>query len=256
MNALLIRIGNFFFRHRNRVFPLLMAAGVLLLRPRFPAGSYFWNSVLDVAGLAICLAGQALRAATIGYDYIKRGGRGRQIWAGRLVQGGMFAHSRNPLYLGNILIFCGLVVVFSAPLAYAIGIPAVLFIYVCLILAEESFLRGKFGAEYDAYAARVNWLWPDLRGFSDSVKDMTFRWKRVLHKEYGTTFGWVFAAIGLRAWSLYWVQREAARAEITATLLLLIPAILAYAWIRRLKKSGRLEENDAATEDGISPPKD
>jgi protein-S-isoprenylcysteine O-methyltransferase Ste14 len=249
MTSLLVHIGNFFFRYRNRIFPVVMAAGVLLLRPRFPAGSYFWNNVLDVLGLAICVGGQALRVATIGYDYIKRGGKGWQIWAGRLVQGGMFAHSRNPLYLGNVLIFSGLVIVFGSPIACAVGIPTVFFIYICIILAEEGFLRGKFGAEYDVYAARVNRLWPDLRGFSASVKDMTFRWKRVLNKEYGTTFGWVVAAIVLRAWSLYWVQRKAARTEIMATLLLLIPAILAYAWIRRLKKSGQLDEDDFATVD-------
>lgn len=249
MKSLLVRIGNFFFHHRNRVFPLLMAASVLFLRPEFPRNSYFWNNILDLVGLAICLAGQALRVVTIGYDYIKRGGKQQQIWAGRLVQGGMFAHSRNPLYLGNILIFCGLVVIFSAPLAYAIGIPAVFFIYACIILAEENFLRGKFGADYDAYAARVNRLWPNLSGFTASVKDMDFRWRRVLNKEYGTTFGWVLACIGLRAWSLHWVQGQAAHTEVVFTLLLLIPAAAAYLRIRQLKKSHRLEEDDPATAD-------
>lgn len=249
MNSLLVRIGNYFFRYRNRVFPVLMLAGVLLLRPVFPGGSYFWNNVLDLLGLAICLIGQSLRVATIGYDYIRRGGRQQQIWAGRLVQGGMFAHSRNPLYLGNILIFCGLVVMFGAPLACLVGIPAVVFIYVCIVLAEEEFLRAKFVAEFDAYAARVNRWWPDLRGFSASVKDMNFSWRRVLSKEYGTTFGWIYAAIGLRAWSLYWAQGQAARKEIVITLLLLVPAVLAYSCIRYLKKSKRLEEDNPATID-------
>lgn len=249
MNKLLLRIGNFFFHYRNQVFPLLMALSVLLFRPRFPAGSYFWNNVLDCAGLVISLIGQSLRAATVGYDYIRRGGKGQQIWASRLVQGGMFAHSRNPLYLGNILIFCGLVMIFNAPFAYIIGIPAICFIYACIILAEENFLRGKFGAEYDAYEARVNRMLPDFRGFSVSVKEMNFRWKRVFNKEYGTLFGLVLAAIGLRSWSLYWVMREAARKEIIVTLLMLIPTILVYACIRVLKKTGRLDEDDYSTVD-------
>ena len=82
-----------------------MVLSVLLFRPRFPSGSYFWNNVLEWAGLVISLIGQSLRDATVGYDYIRRGGKGQQIWASRLVQGGMFAHCRNPLCLGNILIF-------------------------------------------------------------------------------------------------------------------------------------------------------
>lgn len=250
MSSPLVRAGIFFFRYRNGLFPLLMAAGVLCFRPGFPAGSYFWNNALDLLGLALCLVGQALRMATVGYDYIKRGGKHKQIWAGRLVQGGMFAHSRNPLYLGNILIFSGLVLMFGAPAACWIGIPAIIFIYACIVLAEEAFLRSKFGAEYENYAARVHRWWPDLRGFSASVEGMDFRWKRILRKEFGTLFGCIFAAIGLRAWSLYWVEGDQARTEIIATALLLIPALAAYLWVRLLKKSKRLEEDDPATIDG------
>ena len=44
---------------------------------------------------------------TIGYEYIVRGGRQGKVYAEDLVQGGVFAHSRNPLYLGNLLIIVG-----------------------------------------------------------------------------------------------------------------------------------------------------
>lgn len=249
MRAFLIACGNFFFHHRNRVFPLLMAAGVLLIRPGFPRGSYALDLALDIAGVLVCLAGQALRVMAIGYDYIKRGGKKQQIWAGKLVQGGLFAHSRNPLYLGNILIFCGIVMIFSAPAAFAVGIPAVLLIYACIILAEEQFLRGKFGPAYDDYAAKVNRLWPDWTGFSNSISGMVFRWKRVLNKEYGTTFGWIVAAIGLRCWTLYARPDETHRTEIAALALLLLPVAGLYAWVRWLKKSKRLEDDDLSTVD-------
>lgn len=249
MNHLLIAWGNFFFHHRNRVFPLLMLLGVALVRPGFPAGRYDVDVALDAAGVLVCLFGQTLRVLAIGYEYIKRGGKQQQIWAGRLIQGGLFAHSRNPLYLGNILIFCGIVIIFGAPLAFLIGIPAVLFIYASIIAAEENFLRGKFGAAFDNYSARVNRLWPSWRGFSTSTQGMTFRWKRVLNKEYGTTFGWVVAAIGLRAWTLFLASRELHQTEIHLLLLLLIPVAALYAWVRRLKKSGRLSEDDLATVD-------
>lgn len=249
MKSLMIKLGNFFFHHRNRVFPLMMVAAVLLIRPRFPANNHRMDIYLDLIGLLICAAGQTLRVLAVGYEYIKRGGARKQIYAGRLIQGGMFAHSRNPLYLGNILIFCGITVVFSAPLAYAVGIPLVLFIYACIILAEEEFLRNKFGAEFDEYSARVNRLWPNWTGFSESIEDMTFQWKRVISKEFGTAFGWIIAAIALRILTLYLTSPDLYRSEIYALLLSLIPVGLLYLWVRWMKKSKNLADEDPSTMD-------
>lgn len=249
MNRILVTLGNFFFRHRNRVFPLLMLAGVLTIRPGWPAGGYGMDLLMDVAGLALCLAGEGLRVLTIGYDYIKRGGKQQQVWAGRLVQGGVFAHCRNPLYAGNILIFIGVVLVFSAPLGLAVGVPLVLFIYACIIAAEEEFLRRKFGQAFEDYAARVNRILPDPRGFGRSIEGMQFRWRRVLNKEYGTFYAWVVVIIGLRAWTLRSFSHDAHRTEVLLLLLMFIPAALLYGFIRWLKKTGRLTEVDPATVD-------
>lgn len=249
MSGALVGIGTFLFRYRNGVFPALMAVAVLCLRPQFPAGNYRADLLLDLAGLAVCLAGQSLRALAVGYVYIKRGGKQQRIWAGRLIQDGLFAHTRNPLYLGNLLIFGGLALIFSTPLSFAAGVPAVLFIYTCIIRAEEQYLRSKFGAEYDEYTARVNRWWPDWRAFPQSVRGMVFRWKRVLSKEYGTLFGWMVAALGLRAWTLHRTSATGYRQQVAILLGLLAPLSVAYLTIRTLKKSGRLPEEDPATVD-------
>ena len=247
MTKTLVRIGNFFFHHRNRIFPVFMIGGVLTFRPSFPRDSYAVDAWLDLAGLAVCLAGQALRMTTIGFDYIRRGGKNQQIWADKLVQGGMFAHSRNPLYLGNILMFVGIVMILHSPVAYLVGIPLVLFTYTCIIFAEEEFLGGKFGAAYAEYCGRVNRLWPDLRGFKESIKDMEFNWRRVVLKEYGTTFAWIVAAVAIRTWCLYREQRDVALPEIYILLGVLVPVIAAYALVRFLKISRRLQDTPRET---------
>ena len=59
---------------------------------------------MDVPGIAIAACGQLLRAAVIGLEYLKRGGVNKQPHVDRLVTGGMFAHGRNPLRVGNVLI--------------------------------------------------------------------------------------------------------------------------------------------------------
>ena len=65
-----IALGNFLFRVRNGLFPLLVP---LVLLPGRPLAAEPLRAVL--AGLLIAAAGQLVRVATIGLRYIIRGGR-------------------------------------------------------------------------------------------------------------------------------------------------------------------------------------
>ena len=56
----------------------------------------------------------------IGLVYITRGGQNRQVWANSLVDTGMFAHCRNPLYLANLLLILGLAIVHNGWAMYLI----------------------------------------------------------------------------------------------------------------------------------------
>jgi len=75
---------------------------------------------------------------------------------------GPYAYTRNPLYLGSMLIAFGFALAARSP-AIAI-LLAVLFavIYIPVIRSEEEFLRAKFSG-YAAYAAQVPRLIPRLR---------------------------------------------------------------------------------------------
>ena len=77
----------------------------------------------------------------------------------RIVTTGVFAISRNPLYLGGFCVLSGVALAFSLvwPL---LTVPFTLMAcnYV-LIAREERFLAVRFGAEYRAYAASVRrWI--------------------------------------------------------------------------------------------------
>ncbi len=247
-NASLIAAGNFFFRYRNMLFPVFVLVTVLFCTPRFAFGDRTLDLWVDVAGAAIALTGQGLRMLTIGFEYIVRGGRQGKVYAEDLVQGGVFAHSRNPLYLGNLLIIVGLaVMVHSLPL-YLVGIPFFIFVYAGIIAAEEKFLREKFGAEYEAYCARVNRVWPNWKGFRRSIAGMRFNWRRLAIREYGTIFGLALAIIGIRAATLFQVLGKEAGSDILSLLWWLVPVITAYVCVRYLKKSGRLTEYRATAE--------
>ena len=175
----MIAVGQFFFRFRNAIFPLVMLCAVLLARPQYSFGSAAMDWLVDLFGIALILAGQILRVITIGYEYIRRGGRDGQVYAEGLVQGGVFAHCRNPLYLGNILMASGFLVVLGQGWLIAVGVPLVVFIYIAIVAAEEDYLSRQFGDQYAAYRERVNRWLPKWKGFSASVATMRFNWQRV-----------------------------------------------------------------------------
>src|SRR5208282_5943486 len=156
---IMVRIGNFFFHYRNGLFPLVY----LLLIFKSPGLFPDFRTALAI-GLAVTVLGQFLRAITIGLEYIIRGGRNRQVYAEKLVTGGIFTHCRNPLYVGNLLIILGVGGASNSHLFMCIGFPFFLFAYRAIVAAEENFLRNKFGAEFDEYCARVNRFLPNFSG--------------------------------------------------------------------------------------------
>lgn len=233
----MVRIGNFFFHYRNGLFPV----GYLVMFINGPAIFADYRLAFFL-GLVVAASGQALRAVTIGLDYIIRGGRNRQVHAEKLVQGGIFAHCRNPLYVGNFLILLGVGIASNSLIFMAIGIPFFLFAYWAIIAAEEAFLRGKFGDEFTAYCGRVNRLLPNFTGLTQTLQGMRFNWRRLITAEYGTTYIWM-AAILLLALKHLWFSRGYRNHLIPTYALwgLLLVVTVAYWTARYAKKSGRLK---------------
>lgn len=234
------RSGDFFFRWRNIVFPLVLATLFLVFRPCPFLGEPAQDVWLDLAGLAVALSGQAFRIWVIGLAYIKRGGLNKQVYAERLVTEGMFRLCRNPLYVGNALILAGLLLVFNNPAVYLLAGLFFGWAYAAIVAAEEAFLAGKFGAEYDAYCARAPRWVPDFRRFAEAHEDMEFNWRRPVLKDYGSAVGWMAAMIALFAWErALWGEGGLHPAPYVAAVLVLI---VAAALVRWLKKTKRLTE--------------
>ena len=143
----------------------------------------------------MALLGSFSRGHVGGLEYIVRGGRNRRIYAEDLVQGGLFAHCRNPLYLGNFIIILGVGLASNSIWFLCGAVPFFAFAYRAIIAAEENYLRGKFGQEFDDYCARVNRLWPDLSGIGSTLAGMRFNWRRLADGKCGSTFVWLHGII-------------------------------------------------------------
>jgi len=194
------RVGHVLFRTRNALFPALFLATVALLpppreRPHLPA---------EIAvGLALLLMGQTLRVVTIGFAYIKRGGKGGRIYASGLVTGGLFAHCRNPMYAGNLLAVSGLLVLAGNPCGLAAGAAFFLLAYASVILAEETYLAQRFGDDYRRYCERVPRLLPRFRGLLATLRPLAFDGKKVVSKEHGTLYLNLMLATGILAYGAH-----------------------------------------------------
>ena len=238
---ILVQAGNFFFKYRDIMWPAAFLALVLLFKPRVPMGGERMEWITNVIGVLFVVAGEALRVTVIGYEYIRRGGKDRRVYADDLVTGGLFAHARNPLYLGNFLAIVGFFIIHNNPWTYLIGIPFYALMYVSIVSAEETFLHGKFGAHYEDYCQRVNRFIPSFAGLSESVGGMKFDLQRVVRKEYGTLFLWYWIVLGLIVLGDYTrFGFDASRTEIRVVLVLCGVGAIAWGVCRYLKKKGTL----------------
>jgi protein-S-isoprenylcysteine O-methyltransferase Ste14 len=235
LRDLAVRYGNLLFSYRNYIFPLVLTVIVAVTTP----GTAVSGAVFTLLGIIVTLVGQAVRAAVIGLDYIKRGGINKKVAADHLVMTGIFAHCRNPLYVGNLLILCGLLIVYGNFLAGLIGLMFFYLSYSAIILAEEGFLAGKFGGEYQDYCARVPRWWFKLPGLYATLTGSRFNWRRVVAKDYTTMTTWMICLVLLLAVREVHVHARDTMLATAVISAVVISVILACAYcIKRLKKSG------------------
>ena len=148
----------------------------LWLKPPHPA-AIAWSMALVVPGLW-------LRGYASGYVKKNR----------ELTQTGPYAYTRNPLYLGSILIAAGFAAaLLSWPVACMLA-AMFLIIYVPVIASEERFLRSTF-PDFEAYCLRVPRLLPRLSAATPAsaeteVSSGKFSLDLYLrHREYNAAIG-------------------------------------------------------------------
>ena len=103
-----------------------------------------------------------------------------------LATSGPYSYTRNPLYLGSIVIAIGFAVVARNLWIWVLLVLLFVFVYVPVIGGEEAFLRSKF-PDFDSYAQRVPRLLPRWSGQS-----LTGNFSRELylkHREYNALIG-------------------------------------------------------------------
>ncbi|OBH04587.1 MULTISPECIES: isoprenylcysteine carboxylmethyltransferase family protein [unclassified Mycobacterium] len=115
---------------------------------------FFHSPVLEWLGVALCLAGLGIlvlslvsfgKSFRVGIDAAQ---------PGRLVTTGVFARSRNPIYVGFFVFLVGQLLVFPnwVPLIYLVAATA---LFHRQVLREEEFMRQRYGHLYADYCRHV-----------------------------------------------------------------------------------------------------
>ncbi|HME00108.1 MAG TPA: isoprenylcysteine carboxylmethyltransferase family protein [Terriglobia bacterium] len=176
--------------------PLGFALGVAYLIFARPSVS------LLIAGGAVALAGVAVRAYAAGY--LKKNQR--------LTTSGPYARTRNPLYLGSLLIGTGFAIAGGRWILGLAFVGLFLLIYIPVMRRESDFLRREFAGFYDQYAASVPLFLPRLSAWRDaSTETMRFRWDQYRrNREYEAALGYA-AGIILLALKIFLARKVALR---------------------------------------------
>jgi protein-S-isoprenylcysteine O-methyltransferase Ste14 len=149
-------LGKFFFKYRSYT-------PIPFLIPLFLFGRPTIFTL--IIGFLISASGEIIRLWAVSYA----GGETRttKVGASVLVTQGPYAHVRNPLYAGNLLIYFGISIMANSlfPYLQIIGIIYFYLQYHFIIKEEEDFLKSKFKDKYEDYFKSVNKMIPNFKKY-------------------------------------------------------------------------------------------
>ncbi len=180
--------GVWLFRFRG-VLPLVIlvfGAGMYVwteLHPeRYLLEGTHWEVWYDMFCLAVSLLGLVVRIVTVGHTPARTSGRNtKEQVADSLNTTGIYSVVRNPLYLGNFLMWLGIGML-TMNVWFVVAFVLFYWIYYeRIIFAEEQFLTRKFGKMYEDWAAETPCFIPRCKGWRKA--SVPFSWKKILRKE-------------------------------------------------------------------------
>jgi protein-S-isoprenylcysteine O-methyltransferase Ste14 len=182
-----MKLSELFFKYRSYT-PIPFVLIMLLYN-----NSNVWSLI---AGVIIACTGEFIRLWGVSWA----GSETRtteNVGGTNLVVSGPFAHLRNPLYFGNIMMYTGIGIMSFAIFPW-LQIAGLLFFtlqYYMIIKEEEGYLRKTFGKQYEDYTSHVRRFLPRLTSYKVSGNEKgEFSWKEGLSSERRTfqAFGFIF----------------------------------------------------------------
>ena len=232
------RLGRWLFRHRSyTLLPLgALVAAAMMVGARHDSIWGVNRSALLAAGVTILLLGEGLRMIVAGWALPGTSGRGTTLRATSLVTSGAYRWTRNPLYLANWLLWAGAALLTGNLAVLVLVLVVVGLQYHWIILAEEHFLRARFGRRYHEYRRSVPrfFPWPPRRIEEPSARGLpaSFDWRKAVLREHDTVY-----LIFLGIWAALFAGSELPAAGVGYGILAVATGVwLATKWFKKTRR--------------------
>lgn len=193
--------GNFLFKYRGQIPVILFFTAIPVIYVTDYSfldkdNRYYW--VLLCLSAAVSLLGQVVRSIAIGTANKNTSGRNtKEQVAEALNTKGIYSMLRHPLYLGNYLMWIG-IVMYTFNIWFVVLVSLAFWLYYERIMfAEERFLERKFGDDYVNWSLKVPAFVPSMKNYVKS--DIPFSMKTIFRREYSgvsaTIIGFLFVDI-------------------------------------------------------------
>lgn len=160
-----------------------------------------------IAGFVIATAGEMIRLWGVSWAGSETRTTGT-VGGSFLVVSGPFAHVRNPLYLGNMLMYLGIGVMSFAIFPY-LQIVALLFFFIqyyFIVKEEEGYLSKTFGKSYEDFVKNVPRFIPRISAYKvKNIEQPSFNLKAGLRSERRTLQAFAFVTVTI---FLLWIFKR------------------------------------------------
>lgn len=236
--------GNWLFKHRGQLPLILFLLAIpAVFSTNYEALTPVEIKIFNYTAYFLAILGFWVRSYTIGTT--PRGTSGRNTEeqvAEQLNHSGIYSIVRHPLYLGNYLMWIG-IVLFTKNIEFTIIVSLMYWLYYERIMfAEERFLERKFGHAYLDWAKGVPAFIPKFSQFEKS--SISFSIKSVLRREYSgvlaTVVGFVFVdiLISYKKWHTITLGKNLLYLLVATTIITIILRSLKH-YTQILKEEGR-----------------
>jgi protein-S-isoprenylcysteine O-methyltransferase Ste14/membrane-associated phospholipid phosphatase len=228
--------GNWFFKWRSYLPLLISPLFIIKLRDfTYPWDNHLLDRLWGLLCLTISLLGLGIRIYTVGNVPKRTSGRTTsEPKARELNTTGIYSIVRHPLYLGNFVIWAGIVLFARSISLAAFCLLAFVLYYERIIIAEEEFLSQKFGEVFSKWADKTPMIVPRFKLWRKPAQP--FSWLAVLNREHSGLLTITASFIAIEAigdrfyegrWKLDWMWA-----------VIFCISLLASAAIGTLKKTG------------------
>ena len=230
--------GNSLFRRRGQI-PAVLFLIVLpvLYFTDYSVLSDPTSFIFTILAILVSLLGFVVRAISIGTTPKGTSGRNtKEQVAESLNRTGIYSTLRHPLYLGNYLMWIG-IVIFTFNIYFVIIVSLAFWLYYERIMfAEERFLERKFGEDYLEWSKTVPAFIPSFNRYIKG--QIPFSLISVLRREYSGVLATVFSFAFVDHLRYYFLTGEFDPFRLSSYILLI--TIFITLILRTLKHSTRL----------------